>query len=211
MRRVPFETAQDVAASLEEVVAHLRCDGLIAYPTETVYGFGGLITARALAALSDLKSRDEKKPFLLLIREIDDMPELVWTTSGRKLAELFWPGPLTLALRVQGEFHPRILSEYGTVAVRATPHEAIRSLLQRLGTPITSTSANMPRQSPATSADRIEAVLGELRRDDVMILDGGEIPASPPSTLIDCSTEPPRAIRAGAIPLAAISEVVDLQ
>ena len=210
MTRLPFLAAADVERALNDVVAHLSDGGLIAYPTETVYGFGGLVRDDALASLSALKSRDESKPFLLLIREAPDLPQLQWTQAATRLAARFWPGALTLALAVRGDFPSRILSAEGTVAVRATPHAAVRTLLERLREPITSTSANLPRSAPARSADEVEEVLRALEREDVMILDGGVLPASESSTLIDCSTDPPRLIRAGAITTEAIMQVVEL-
>lgn len=210
MTRLPFTTQREVERSLPAIVAHLETGGLIAYPTETVYGFGGLIRDDALASLSALKSRDESKPFLLLIRSAEDLPQLQWTPPASRLADAFWPGALTLALAVRGDFPSRILSAEGTVAVRATPHEGVRALLQRLGKPITSTSANLPRSAPAESADEAEAVLRELEREDVMILDGGVLPPSEPSTLVDCSIEPARVLRAGAITAEALMQVVEL-
>lgn len=210
MTRLPFVQPADIEAALPQVEAHLRAGGLIAYPTETVYGFGGLVRDDALTALAALKSRDESKPFLLLIREAADLPALLWTPAAEKLADRFWPGALTLALRVQGEMPSRILSDEGTVAVRATPHEGVRALLARLGEPITSSSANLPRQPTAASADEVDAVLRELDRADVLILDGGRLPPSPPSTLVDCSVEPPRILRAGAITTEALLQIVDV-
>jgi L-threonylcarbamoyladenylate synthase len=208
--RLRFVSHADVQASLAAVTDHLRRGGLIAYPTETVYGFGGLVRDDALTSLSALKSRDESKPFLLLIRSAADVPELRWTAAARTLAERFWPGPLTLALRVHGSFPARILSDEGTLAVRATPHEGLRVLLAGLGEPITSSSANLPREATATNADEVEAILHALERDDVLVLDGGELPESAPSTIVDCSEDRPRVIRAGAITFEALNQVVEI-
>lgn len=210
MTRLRFTTPAEVHGALDQVIAHLRQGGLIAYPTETVYGFGGLVREDALLSLSALKSRDESKPFLVLVRTGSDLAGLQWTPSARKLAERFWPGALSIALCVDGDFPTRILSDEGTVALRATPHEGIRALLERLGEPLTSTSANLPRSAPATNADQAEHVLRELEREDVMILDGGELPPSASSTLVDCSVDPPRVLRVGAITTEALSQVVDL-
>lgn len=211
MTTVRFAAPAEVAKSVGEIVQHLRAGGLIAYPTETVYGFGSLVRDDAVTALAALKARDPSKPFLLLIREAADIPELEWTPSARRLAERFWPGALTLALRVQGGFPSRILSSEGAVAVRATPHAGLRSLLERLGEPITSSSANLPGSAPATNADEVAVVLSELGRSDVMILDGGQLSPSASSTLVDCLQEPPRVLRAGVITTEALTQVVELQ
>lgn len=210
MSRLPFITPVDVQRAIPEIIAHLRSGGLIAYPTETVYGFGGLVRDDALGALAMLKSRDEAKPFLLLISETTSVAGLKWNAAARKLANAFWPGPLTLALPVEGDLPARILSSEGAVAVRSTPHDGLRALLAVLGEPITSTSANAPGKPPAMDADEVESALTLLEPSDVLILDGGRLPASSPSTVVDCSTEVPRIVRAGAITAEALGQLVEL-
>lgn len=209
MKRIPFQSPQDVLDAIPEIIAHLRADGAIAYPTETVYGFGGLLTEAALARVATLKARDENKPFLLLISNAAQSAQLEWTEVARKLAQAFWPGPLTLAMRAtSGEFPARVLSPHGTVAVRETPHPELRTLLDVLGEPITSSSANLPRQAPAGSADEVARVLEELDAADVLLLDGGTLPAAQPSTLVDCSSDPARVVRIGSISVDQLRAVV---
>ncbi|HEX6559290.1 MAG TPA: L-threonylcarbamoyladenylate synthase, partial [Longimicrobiales bacterium] len=179
--------------------------------TETVYGFGCLVRDDALSALAALKSRDAAKPFLLLIREAGDIPQLEWTAAAHKLAEAFWPGPLTLALRVREALPARILSSDGTLAVRATPHDGLRALLSALREPITSTSANTPGDPPAASGADAAVVLNELGASAVLILDGGPLPPSAPSTVVDCSGERPRVVREGAVTTEALAQIVEIE
>ncbi len=209
MKRLPFASPADVLQALPVITDHLRAHGALAYPTETVYGFGGLLTQPALERVAQLKSRAESRPFLVLVAQPAQLAGLEWNEAARKLAQEFWPGPLTLALRATaGEFPPRIVSAEQTVAVRETPHPGLRTLLEVLGEPITSTSANLPRQPPASSADQVAEVLAELGADDVLLLDGGVLPAAEPSTLVDCSRDPVRVVREGAISVASIRNVV---
>jgi L-threonylcarbamoyladenylate synthase len=197
-------------AAVPQVIDHLRRHGAIAYPTETVYGFGGLLTDPALKRVALLKSRAENKPFLLLVSNPAQCAGLEWNEAARMFAQEFWPGPLTLALTAtSGEFPAQVVAEAGTVAVRETPHAGLRSLLDALGEPITSSSANLPGQAPAADADTVSAILRELGADDVLLLDGGTLPPAAPSTLVDCSTDPPRVLRAGGIPVARLREVVE--
>lgn len=210
MIRVAFQTHEDVMAAIPQVIDHLRRDGAIAYPTETVYGFGGLLTEPALKRVAQLKSRAENKPFLLLVSNPAQCAGLEWNEDARRLAQNFWPGPLTLALRAtSGEYPVHVVSDSQTVAVRETPHPGLRSLLDVLGEPITSTSANLPRQSPAADADAVAGILRELAAHDVMLLDGGGLAASAPSTLVDCSVTPLRVMRVGSIPVEELREVVE--
>lgn len=209
-RLVAFRTDAERMENAPLVADHLRQNGLIAYPTETVYGFGCGLQDEALAALAGLKSREQRKPFLILAGNVSELSGLRWTPAARALAEAFWPGALTLALEAQPGRYPRaVLSAEGTVAVRISPHTAVRAILGAFGEPITSTSANAPGESPAQSGSEAATVVEALgAADRVWILDGGELPSSAPSTLVDCSREPPRVLRAGALPLTALQGVV---
>ena len=209
MKRVAFKTTAQVLIAVPGIIEHLRSGGVIAYPTETVYGFGSLIIDSALERVAELKSRADTKPFLLLVSNGAQCAQLEWNETARKLAQSFWPGPLTLALRATiGEFPKRVLSEQGTVAVRETPHAGLRTLLDILGEPITSTSANLPGTAPASSGEETARILAEMDAADVLLLDGGQLEAAEPSTLVDCSAEPPRVLRVGSISVESLQQVV---
>ena len=203
MRVLPFQSDADATAAAATVIPHLRKGGLIAYPTETVYGFGSLIHAAALKRLAQLKGREANQSFLILSHAPLELPGLTWTAAARSLATSFWPGPLTIALRAAaGPAYPEpVRSAKGTVAVRSTPLAALRQLLRELGAPITSTSANMTGSPPALDVDDLRMTLRATGASDVLVLDGGPLRASEPSTIVDCGDETPRLIRAGAVPL----------
>lgn len=208
---IPFRTAAEQEHAIPGIVRHLQADGLIAYPTETVYGFGCALRPAALERLSMVKRRDPRKPFLLLVTGPGMVSGRVdWTDGAEALARVFWPGPLTLALRaIDASLPASVISEDGTVAVRATPHQGIRRLISRLGEPITSTSANEPGVAPATSAVEAGRAIGVAADGwPVLVLDGGPLPPSPPSTIVDCSTVPPRLVRVGAIDEADLAEMI---
>jgi L-threonylcarbamoyladenylate synthase len=210
IRDVPFRTEPEQRAAAADVAAHLRNGGIIAYPTETVYGFGSALRPAALEKLARLKGRSDDKPFLILVRDAE-LPGVEWTPAARALASEYWPGPLTLVLRTRpGAFAHRVTGANHTVAVRATSHPGVRLLLEALGEPLTSTSANLPGQPPATTADQARTVLLNCPADaDVWLLDGGPLPASPPSTIIDGTVQPPRLLRRGAIEIAQLAENAD--
>lgn len=208
--RLPFESGGDVRRMAPSVADHLRRGGVIVYPTETVYGFGCALRPEALARLADLKSRDEAKPFLLLAADPTSLEGLVWGRAAERLARAFWPGPLTLALPARpGAFPAGVVSAYGTVAVRSSPHPAVRAILDALGEPITSTSANVPGGAPADTGEAAWRTALEVGAGaELWVLDGGALPPSAPSTLVDCSGERPRIVRAGALPPELIRGVV---
>lgn len=209
MRVVPFGDEAAQRAALPDVIAHLRSGGLLLYPTETVFGFGGLIDLAGARALAELKSRDAAKPFILLIDRRERAPGLEWTAAARSLADAFWPGPLTLVLRDDGaRYAPGIRSDGGGVAVRETPHAGVRLLLDALGEPLTSTSANAPGAPPARSQEEARALMRELpARANVWLLDGPAGGAEP-STVVDCIGHRPRIVRAGAVSVERIREIV---
>jgi len=192
----------DPEADLSGVVRHLRADGLVAYPTETVYGVGGTVTVPAVAALQRLKGRDADKPFLVLVRSEDDVSGLAWNEAARELAAVFWPGPLTLVLADPlGIFPVGVRDERsGAVGVRVSPHPLVTRLVGELGGPLTSTSLNAPGQAPATSGSEAAEVVERLGGRDVLVLDVGTLPPSAPSTVVDCTGPVPVVLRAGSVP-----------
>src|SRR5688500_14693581 len=167
MKRIPFYTPDDYALAADIVTEHLDSGGLIAYPTETVYGFGCALENAPLDALANIKGGRDDKSFLVLVANAHQLPGLLWTPAARTLAEAFWPGALTLALRVESDAFPaRVVSTSGTVAIRVSPHVGLQELLRRYARPITSTSANLPGQTPAGSAVEVVRLLANVRAAD---------------------------------------------
>lgn len=201
---VPFQTPEQVEAAIPGVIAHLRAGRLIGYPTETVYGVGSLATDAGLDALARLKGRSPRKPFLLLIssRSMAERANLVFSPAAKAMADAFWPGPLTLVLPGgEGKLPSRLRGAEGGVAVRHTSHVAMARLVEALGEPVTSTSANRPGGPPAPGAAMIGELFPAAVADGILlVLDGGVLGNVPPSTLIDCTTPTPTMIREGAIP-----------
>ncbi|MBK6488814.1 MAG: threonylcarbamoyl-AMP synthase [Gemmatimonadetes bacterium] len=207
---VPFWSPPEIEASLDATIAHLNDRGVLAYPTETVYGFGTAVDQAAVESLVQLKQRPPAKPFLLLIAGSEMLArlDLTLTSVAAHLAARHWPGPLTLVLSGGERRVPsRLRGPEGGVAVRWTSHEGLQRLLLAYGDPITSTSANRPRQPPAMTAGEIVSQWqSEIARGVVRVLDGGRLVESAPSTVVDCTGTRPRVIRPGAIPSSVLRE-----
>jgi L-threonylcarbamoyladenylate synthase len=205
---LPFQSPEDVEAAIPVVDAHLDRGGLLAYPTETVYGLGSNPSAPALAALARLKGRPPDKPFLLLVSgaSMAEAWGLVMSPSAKALSAAFWPGPLTLVLRGgEGRLPDELRGKEGGIAVRHTSHPGMARLVAAIGRPLTSTSANRPGHPAAPGPDRIREVFhNEVMRGELLVLDGGVLGNVPPSTLVDCTGPMPRMIREGAIPRAEL-------
>lgn len=188
---------------LAMVARYLESGGIVAMPTETVYGFGGALLEGPIRAIQRLKVRVVDQPFLVLIPGPEAVPELEWTSVALELARVFWPGALTLVLRdPQRHFPPGVRSLEGTVAVRQSPHPLAAGLVGTLGQPIISTSVNPPGGVPAlTAQEALEVSVSLGAGGDLWVLDGGPLPPSDPSTIIDCSGAEPVVIRAGSLPV----------
>ena len=208
MTALPFITDADVAAALQPTVTHLRAGGLLAYPTETVYGLGSRPRDSEVQALASLKGRAAGKPFLVLVasRAMAEAQGLAFNESANALARAFWPGPLTLVLPGGSGRLPDLLrGPEGGIAVRWTSHSHIARLVAALGEPLTSTSANLPGSAPAPGAEAILRDFAKPVQDGVLlVLDGGVLGNRPPSTVVDCTGHPARVIRSGAVSLAEL-------
>lgn len=209
---VPFWSAAEIESSLQATIGHLQSGGVLAYPTETVYGFGTAVDHDAVERLVQLKTRPAAKPFLLLIAGSDMLTrlDLHLTREASQLAARHWPGPLTLVLSGGERRVPkRLRGPEGGVAVRWTSHPGLQRLLTAYGDPITSTSANRPGLPPAMTAGEIVQQWSDAAARGIMrVLDGGRLEPSNPSTVVDCTGRRPRVIRPGAISAATLRESV---
>lgn len=208
----PFWSPAEVDGALRDVLAHLANKKVLAYPTETVYGFGTAVDHESVEALVQLKGRPPRKPFLLLIGDPSQVARLnlQLPTYAAHLAARFWPGPLTLVLPGGDHRVPeRLRGPEGGVAVRWTPHAGLQRLLAAYGEPITSTSANRPGVPPAmTVAEIVDQWPDAIHRGLLHVLDGGRLSPSPPSTVVDCTGRRPRVIRPGVLSASVLRECV---
>ncbi len=180
----------------------LRRGALVVLPTDTVYGVAAWPwEPAAVQRLYWAKARPEDKAIPLLVGEVG---QLVQVTShmpegARRLARRFWPGPLTLIVPKHPDLPPMV-SPYPTVGVRMPNHAAALAVLRLTG-PLAVTSANRSGQPPARTAAEAAAQLGDAV---ALILDAGPAPQGQASTVVDCTTSPPRLLRAGPVALEDI-------
>lgn len=212
MTTLPFTSEPEIVAAIPQVTEHLGRGGLLAYPTETVYGLGSRPAADDVTRLARLKGRRADKPFLLLVAGLE-MPArfgLAFSRSAEALADRFWPGPLTLVLAGgEAQLPAALRGPEGGIAVRWTSHEPIARLIASADTPLTSTSANRPGAPTAPGAAAIVATFGTAVHDGtLLVLDAGVLGDRPPSTVVDCTTDRPRLIREGAIPVEELRVAV---
>lgn len=193
-------------SSLPRALAVLQRGGLVAFPTDTVYGVGALaFNAEAVERLYLAKDRSTEKAIPILVAHDSDLPKVAkeLTPSARKLAARFWPGPLTLVVPKHPAL-PEAVSAYPTVGVRQPNHPFTLKLLELAG-PLAVTSAN---RSDGPNSLTAAEVLAQLGGRIELVIDGGPTPGSAPSTVVDCAQAAPRILRAGPISADQIAAAV---
>ena len=180
---------------------------LVALPTDTVYGVGAdAFSPPAVSALLSAKGRGREMPPPVLVSAATTLDALAVgvPTYARELVKRLWPGPLTLVCRQQSSLQWDLGDTRGTVAVRMPDHEAALELLARTG-PLAVSSANRSGMPAATDADAVEEMLGD--RVEVL-LDGGPTKGDLPSTIVDATGEVGRLLRAGAVRLEDLNDML---
>lgn len=175
----------------------LYSGGLVAFPTDTVYGVGALVfDEKAVESIYTAKDRPVEKAIPVLIGESDHLTQVAEEIPlfAAKLIARFWPGPLTVLVPKKPSLPP-VVSANPAVGVRIPDHEVARALL-RLSGPLAVTSANRSSQpSPTTAQEVLEQLGGRI----ALILDGGRTPGGIPSTLVDCTGQEIQVLREGPI------------
>ena len=187
---------------IEYIVSCLRKGDVVALPTDTFYGLAvDPVNLRAVEQIYQIKTRQRHKPLSLLIADVSQAYTLARETDTNldKLAERFWPGPLTIIVRAGTKLPLRSTANTGNVAIRVPDAAIPRAVVERFGLPITATSANLQGAAECTHA---AAVRDQIADRIPLIVDGGPTGRSLPTTIVDLSLGPGRweILREGAIP-----------
>lgn len=203
-----METRLLTATDIDQGAAILRDGGLLAIPTETVYGLGADgLNPEAVLGIFEAKGRPQDNPLILHIPTAD------WLTrycahvpqSAYALAERFWPGPLTMVLERNGTVPDVVTAGLNTVGMRCPDHPITCAIIAAADTPVAAPSANTSgRPSPTTAAHVAEDMGGKIEG----IMDGGSCTVGVESTIIDLTTMPPRLLRPGGVTLEELQEVL---
>ncbi len=195
-------------ASVARVVEILRVGGLVAFPTETVYGLGADAENRdALRRLYAVKGRPPEHPVIVHLADAAQLDD--WGVdvpdAAHALAAACWPGPLTVVVRRAARVPDEATGGLETVGLRVPAHPLARELLRAFGGGLAAPSANrFGRVSPTTAA----AVQADLGDDVDLVLDGGACTVGVESTIVDCTADPPRVLRAGGVTAEALTEIL---
>jgi L-threonylcarbamoyladenylate synthase len=200
---LPVLQGRNRQRSIARAAILLNSGELVAFPTDTVYGVAAVANQpNAVARLYVAKGRPPEKAIPILIASLEDLDTVVTGLSERvhQLVNRFWPGGLTLILPKR-ETVPDQVSATQNVAVRLPDMILTREIITAVGSPLAVTSANRSgQQSPTTASEAFDQLHGRI----AAIVDGGPTKGSVPSTILDCTTDPPRLIRRGVIDIDAL-------
>lgn len=195
---------------VQQAVDALRQGGLVAFPTDTLYALGAdALAADAIERVLTVKGRHRGKPLSILVPSVEAIVALgVSLGDGvRDLMQAFWPGPLTVVVKAPGRLPATLTAATGTIGLRIPGGVVAQSILAAFGGPIIGTSANKAGGADPADAKTVQrAVGGQID----LILDGGRVALGVPSTVIDCSVEPARLLREGAVSRATLAVKITL-
>ncbi len=196
------------ATALAEAAAVLRRGGVVAFATETVYGLGAnALDASAVARIFEAKGRPSRNPIIVHVNSIGAAQQLVtaWPDTAQRLAERFWPGPLTLVLPKRSLIPDIVTAGGPTVAIRVPRHPLARALIEAAGVPLAAPSANVSNRISSTTAEHVRRTLdGRIE----LILDGGPAEGGLESTVVDVTQSPVRLLRPGLVSPAELAEAL---
>ncbi|HGE71282.1 TPA: threonylcarbamoyl-AMP synthase [Candidatus Poribacteria bacterium] len=184
---------------IEKAVDILKKGGIIAFPTDTVYGIGAdYSNKRAVERIFEIKDRDSRKPLQVLIADKNDLNFITKDQSHilHRLADRFMPGPLTIVIIASKDFPRWVTCGLDTVGVRMPANALTLRIIKTFGKPISATSANLSGRPDPKDAQEVLEYLGD--KID-LILDGGPTIDNVPSTVIDITVNPPKILRYGAL------------
>ncbi|MFO0828364.1 MAG: L-threonylcarbamoyladenylate synthase [Phycisphaerales bacterium] len=197
------------ASAIKKAASIIKDGGVVAFPTETVYGLGcDTFNERAALEVYRIKRRPSSNPLIAHVLDVPMAKRVVigWDVRCQKLAEAFWPGPLTLVLPRRAEVAPSSIGGRSTVAVRNPSHPVARQLLEASATPISAPSAN---RSGRVSPTRAEHVAEEFSDEpELLILDGGPSVVGLESTVLDLSRARPVVLRPGAVTVEMLKPII---
>lgn len=210
MQIFKIDQANPDPATVAEIAGVLKSGAVIAFPTDTFYGLGAdIYNDRAVKKVFDIKGRGYDKPVLVLISDKKEVASLIseenMSAHTGRLIDQFWPGPLTIVFYAVKSIPEILTGGTGKIGIRLPDHPFCRRLVERMGSPITATSANIAGMPSLNDPSEVQKSIGD--RIDALV-DGGITPDGLESTVVDITGAEPLILREGAIPASAIEEIL---
>lgn len=211
MKIITIDKENPTDELLNEAAQILRRHGLVAFPTETVYGLGGCATSdEAVKKIFAAKGRPPTNPLIVHVPDIESARALAkhWPDHAEALARAFWPGPLTLVLRRTDQISPLVCAGLDTIALRVPAHPVAKKLLELAQCPVAAPSANPYTRISPTTADHVVQGLGKAVD---LVIDAGPTQVGLESTLVSLVDHPPSLLRSGMISKEMLQKIVPIQ
>ncbi|MDR2562214.1 MAG: threonylcarbamoyl-AMP synthase, partial [Holophagales bacterium] len=195
-------------AAISKAAGILKSGGLVAFPTETVYGLGADgLNQNAVEKIYEAKGRPKTNPLILHVADVEAAAPLVadWPRMAQELADKYWPGPLTIVLQASDLVPEIVRAGNPTVALRSPAHPVALDLLRRFNGPLAAPSANRAAELSPTKSEHVVKALGGAVG---LVLDGGPTRAGIESTIISLAETPPRVLRPGPISISELEETI---
>jgi L-threonylcarbamoyladenylate synthase len=199
MDRIRVDSASPDPALMARAAAVIHAGGLVAIPTDTLYGLAAdPFNRAAIDRVFMVKGRSDGQALALVAADLAQVLARLGEMSpvSRKIAARFWPGPLTILMTAPDALAPRVAGGTGMVGVRVPDHRVAQELCRLTRSPLVATSANRSGRPPSRDADEVAAAFGDSID---LIVDSGPTPGGAPSTVVDVNGAAPRLIREGAI------------
>ncbi len=196
---MPVDPVSPGLAAIEQAARVIRAGGVVAMPTDTLYALAAdPFRADAVARVFAVKGRSAERALPLIAADAEQVASAIGALPAvaRRLAAAYWPGPLTLLLEAPRSLPAAVTGGTGRVGVRVPAHRVARDLCRACASPLTATSANRSGEPPTGDPDEVDRAVG-ARID--LLLDAGNTPGGPPSTIVDVTGPEPRLVRAGAV------------
>ena len=198
MRRLFVDPESPQRDALLEAAKWIRAGGVVAIPTDTLYGLAAdPFCADAVARVFAAKRRSAGEALPLIASDTQQVAESLGplTATGERLSQCFWPGPLTLLVKAPETLARGVTGGTGRVGVRVPANEIARAICRAAGRPLTATSGNISGQPATADPDEVERTFGDAVD---LLIDAGRTPGGAPSTIVDITSDPPLLVRAGA-------------
>lgn len=208
MPTLPVDPSRPDPDAIARAAAALKAGGLVAFPTETVYGLGAhALDPDAVARIFAAKGRPDYNPLIVHVADAEAARGLAaeWSDAAERLAAAFWPGPLTLVVPKAGRVPDVVTAGLPSVALRVPAHPVARALLEAAGLPVAAPSANRSTEVSPTTAAHVEKSLGDRVE---LILDGGPTPVGIESTVVSLTGDAPLVLRPGTVSVDELRAVV---
>lgn len=212
MKVVKINPKGDFSEAITEAIAVLKSDGVIVYPTDTLYALGAnALEPSAVERIFKIKNRAREKPLPLAVRNIKWAKELAFIyKKEEKILNSVWPGAVTVILPKRNIVPGVVTADRPGVALRIPDHPFTDKILGRFGYPITSTSANISgEESPRKISDIINMFEGNYYKPD-LIIDAGDLPESEPSTILDLTSGRPKILRVGPVKPETLRKLLEV-